>query len=120
MVAAAQQPRGFRDGRVIYMGNDAVYGQGVRDRQPDGRPVPDSQQAREQQFEGLSPEARYELDTFGFLHLHGVLSPTELASARAAFDRTQHDSSLLTPYGELPFAADADLEALYAGSRERR
>ena len=89
MVAAAQQPRGFRDGRVIYMGNDAVYGQGVRDRQPDGRPVPDSQQAREQQFEGLSPEARYELDTFGVCVLKSVLSAAELDAAREAFDRSK-------------------------------
>jgi hypothetical protein len=42
MAAAQLQPRGFRDGRVIYMGNDAVYGQDARDLQPDGRQVPDS------------------------------------------------------------------------------
>ena len=91
MARAMQKPRGFRDGRVIYVGNDAVYGQGVRDPQPDGRPVPDSGSAAaaagRQQLEGLTPEARYELDTHGVCVLKSVLSAAELHAARAAFDR---------------------------------
>jgi hypothetical protein len=84
-----QQARGFRDGRVIYLANDAVFGQGVRDPQLDGRPVPDSSSPaqQQQQFEGLTPEARYELDTFGVCVLKSVLSASELDAARAAFDR---------------------------------
>lgn len=103
MAAAQQQeeqPRGFRDGRVIYVGNDAVYGQGVRDRQPDGRPILDSSSVRQpvrepqQQFEGLTPEARYELDTYGVCVLKSVLSTAELDAARAAFDRLNRLSAV--------------------------
>ena len=91
---------------------DTVKEKANNDDSPTSNELTNSSSPQGAVFAGMSAAQRYELDTFGFLHLHGVLSPTELASARAAFDRTQHDSSLLTPYGELPFAADADLEAL--------
>lgn len=39
-------------------------------------------------FAGLSAEQRYLLDAVGFLHLEAVLSPAEVAAARAAFERS--------------------------------
>jgi len=35
----------------------------------------------------MTPEQRYQLDTFGFLHIEGALSPAELSAAQAAADR---------------------------------
>ena len=117
MAAAAAQPRGFRDGRVIYLGNDAVYGQGARDPQPDGRPIPDSPPAAAPQqaaFAGLSPEARYELDTHGITVLKSVLSASELEEARAAFDRmVQQPAAETHEYSHLKaIVAEPALEAL--------
>ena len=117
MAPTAAPPRGFRDGRVIYLGNDAVYGQGVRDPQPDGRPIPDSPPAAATQqaaFAGLSPEARYELDTHGITVLKSVLSDSELEEARAAFDRmVQQPAAEPHEYSHLKaIVAEPALEAL--------
>ena len=42
---------------------------------------------------GMTPQQRYLFDCHGFLHLKGVLSPTELTLARAAFERARLRSS---------------------------
>jgi hypothetical protein len=94
--------------------NHATFGGDARDRTAADSPVGndeghDPQQQSDddpqQLFEGMSAAQRYELDTFGILHLRGVLSPGELAAARAAFDRLDGDQARIAQLGEFPFAA---------------
>ena len=95
--------------------NYATFGGDARDKTADDpapHPGDDSQV-----FAGMSAAERYELDTFGILHLRGVLAPGELAAAQAAFDRLQADPSLMAPLGDFPFAAEGALEGLAAHPR---
>lgn len=85
--------------------NHAIFGGDARDTTtaaanaadgelglPAGRPAAPAEDERK--FAGMSAVQRYELDTFGVLHLRGLLSPAELAVAQSAFDRSHAEPSL--------------------------
>ena len=91
--------------------NHATFGGDARDKTPDDH-NPDQGTDDTQVFAGMSAAERYELDTFGVLHLRGVLGAGELAAAQAAFARLQRDPALMVPLEEFSFAAEETLERL--------
>ena len=90
--------------------NHATFGGDARDKtadDPGPEPADDPQV-----FAGMTAAERYELDTFGLLHLRGALAPDELSAAQAAFDRLQADPSLTAALEDFPFAAEDALQQL--------
>ena len=90
--------------------NHATFGGDARDKTVDD-PTPVLNDDTHV-FAGMSAAERYELDTFGILHMRGVLAAADLAAAQLAFSRLQGDPSLMSPLEEFPFAADRALESL--------
>ena len=68
----------------------------------------------------MTPEQRYMLDTFGFLHIEGALSPDELREAQEAASRYVHlatnDPTQLPP----GFGQGGDARTPWAGDDARR
>ena len=68
----------------------------------------------------MTPEQRYMLDTFGFLHIEGALSPDELREAQESADRYVHlatnDPTQLPP----GFGQGGDARTPWAGDDARR
>jgi hypothetical protein len=93
--------------------NHATFGGDARDKTFDD-PSPAAAVLNDDShvFAGMSAAERYELDTFGILHMRGVLAAADLAAAQVAFSRLQDDPSPMSPLEEFPFAADRALERL--------
>jgi hypothetical protein len=68
----------------------------------------------------MTPEQRYQLDTFGFLHLRGALAPAELAAAQAAAARYMRRAAEAPASLEEPFGQGGNPGTPWSGDDPRR